>query len=175
MTYLLSIDPGMSTGIVLGKFTGDTAYERILRWQVEEGLYGFFDWHESIPGDWLHAGVVVVEKFVPLPMARTFKTEELEPIRIEGAIEALGISPVWQRAASMVLAGGDTPAQRKRRSDDRLRALGLWSTPTNMGKDYTLKDCNDINSAQKHAISYLRSISHKPTLDFLEGFEDDIN
>lgn len=174
MTFLLSVDPGMATGIVLGKFTEDTAYERLERWQIEGGLPGFREWRgrDGYPWTSMSEVVWVVEKFVPLPMARTFKLQELEPIRIEGAIEMAGIEAVWQRAASMVLAGGDTPAQRKRRSDDRLRALGLWSTPTNMGKDYTLKDTNDINSAQKHAISYLRSINHKPTLDFLEGFKD---
>lgn len=165
MTYLLSIDPGMSTGIVLGRYDREKPYERIDRWQVEGGLTGFIEFYDDFGSDYLHGGVVVVEKFVPLRSNRTFRVDELEPIRIEGAIQMVGISPVWQRAASMVLAGGDTPAQRKRASDDVLRRMGLWSTGSQVGR----KDANDVNSAQKHAIAYLKSIKHLPTLEALDN------
>lgn len=177
MTYLLTIDPGMSTGIVLGQFTEATPYERIGRWQIEGGLeqlawwvmYHFDDdlgwWSFSKENAGFHVTdvVVVCEKFVPLPAPRTFKTQELEPIRIEGALQMALETVVWQRAGAMVLAGGDTPAKRKRASDDVLRRLGLWSTGSQIG----MKDANDVNSAQKHAIAYLRSIKHEPTMRFL--------
>lgn len=188
--YLLTIDPGMATGIVLGYYTDDEPYERLARWQVEGGLDGFKKWfwryhYEPYPdgtsefeltGGWavvteedgymeiIEGDVTVVsEKFVPLPAPRSFKLNELEPIRIEGALDVMVDDVVWQRSSAMVLAGGDTPAQRKKNSDDVLRRMGLWST----GKEVHYKDANDVNSAQKHAIAYLRSIEHKPTLEFL--------
>lgn len=185
MTYLLTIDPGMSTGITLGRYAPDAAYERLGFWQVEGGLKGFYRWlldhyweqdPESagmafggatwefpyVPAFYARDTVVVCEKFVPLPAPRTFKTAELEPIRIEGAVEVLLGDVVWQRAAMMVLAGGDTPAKRKRASDDVLRAGGLWVTGM---KDLGMKDANDVISAQKHALAYLRSIKHQPTIE----------
>ena len=176
MTYLLTIDPGMSTGITLGHFDETTPYERLGFWQIEGGLKGLLGWldvHHVEDEFWwtffdenigFYDGdtVVICEKFVPLPAPRTFKTAELEPIRIEGAVEVLLGDVVWQRAAMMVLAGGDTPAKRKRASDDVLRAGGLWVTGM---KDLGMKDANDVISAQKHALAYLRSIKHKPTIE----------
>lgn len=168
MTYLLTIDPGMSTGITLGHYTESTRYERTQFWQVEGGLAGFRQWRDRYYRRKLGRWTVVCEKFVPLPAPRTFKTQELEPIRIEGVVEDTMLDVVWQRAASMVLAGGTTPAQRKRASDDVLRRLGLWTTGSMVG----MKDANDVNSAQKHAIAYLRSIKHRPTIEALLAEEE---
>lgn len=174
----------MSTGIVLGKFDDDTAYERIARWQFDGGLDGFKDWYRvhryyhydgwefhiydgwefHIDGGLLEMPVseviIVCEKFVPLPAPRSFKLNELEPIRIEGALTSFHENIVWQRSSAMVLTGGESTAGRKKNSDDVLRDMGLWTT----GKDIGMKDANDVNSAQKHAIAYLRSIGHAPTL-----------
>lgn len=191
MTYLLSIDPGMSTGIVLGRFT-NTKYERLHYWHLEGGLPAFRDWHNA---HWMEAHTVygeewyfpehrrepsflpnqlttVCEKFVPLPAPRTFKVAELEPIRIEGAVEALGMDPVWQRSSAMVLSNEGVTAgmtakqktaRRKKASDDVLRRAGLWLT----GKQVGHTDANDVNAAQKHALAYLRSINHLWTIQLL--------
>lgn len=173
--YVLSIDPGLSTGIVLGHYTETEPYVQDAFWQVEEGLPGFLRWHEEhfdqdrwdcwvFPELDMLGGVsvtVVCEQFVPLASARAFRVEELEPIRIEGAIEALDIAAVWQRAGAQVLAGGDTPAQRKKASDDLLRRAGLWTT----GKMVSMPDSNDVNSAQKHAMHYMAfDLKHEPTM-----------
>ncbi len=166
MTYLLSIDPGMSTGIVSGWYSDTDPYVREEFWQVEGGLAGFRQWWWGWPNYYTGDPLLVCEKFTPLPsMTRSFKLNELEPIRIEGALEVLwDRTPiVWQRPAAMVLAGGDTTARRKKNSDDVLRRMGLWTT----GKQVGCKDANDVNSAQKHAVAYLRSIGHAPTLQAL--------
>ena len=164
MTYLVSIDPGMSTGIVLGWYDFEEAYRRVDYWQVTGGIKGFRTWWDSdvfhLRRDGFHV-VYVCEKFVPLQNQRTFRVDELEPIRIEGALEILlGEEPIWQRSAAMVLAGGDTPAARKKASDDVLREAGLWLT----GKQVGHKDANDVNAAQKHAIAYLRRTKHELTM-----------
>ncbi len=173
MNYVLSIDPGMRTGIILGYYSDLTAYERIDFWQIDGGLEGLIDWMADgyVNGTWYFSPsiavndlTVVCEKFVPIrsKVARTFKTEELEPIRIEGALRMeLGDGIVWQRSSAMVLAGGETPAERKRNSDDVLRNAGLWLTGK---KDLGMSDANDANAAQKHAIAYMRSLKHEPTM-----------
>ncbi len=176
MNYVLSIDPGMRTGIILGRYSDETPYERIDFWQIDGGLEGLIPWlrehHDPEYQRWYfyphevgHMDFTVVcEKFVPIrsKVARTFKTEELEPIRIEGALRMeLGDTIVWQRSSAMVLAGGETPAERKRNSDDVLRNAGLWLTGK---KDLGMSDANDANAAQKHAIAYMRSLKHEPTM-----------
>lgn len=164
MPNILGIDPGMSTGIVFGQYTDTTPFQRTAFWQVEGGLtglsqwWGFLRWYPSVT-----TVEYVVEKFVPLPMARSFKLDELEPIRIEGWLAGRAAGIVWQRSSAMVLAGGDTTAQRKKNSDEVLRKMGLWTT----GKEVGLKDANDVNSAQKHIVGYLKSIQHAPTLDLI--------
>lgn len=187
MKYVLSIDPGMSTGITLGRFTAISPYERLDYWQIEGGLPGLREWFkvhdlqdEEYGHSWLYGErrqevtdwnpVVVCEKFVPLPAPRSFKLAELEPIRIEGVIEdRFGDSVVWQRPSAMVLAGGETPAERKRNSDDILRRGGLWLTGK---KDLGLKDANDVNAAQKHALAYMTRINHQPTIEKYRVLED---
>lgn len=195
MTYLLSIDPGMRTGITLGFFDDETPYRREAYWQIDGGLPGLrkeWKWHHVDHGGsiyWSDADdfrsdpersnyyasktqtVWVVEKFVPLPMARSFKLNELEPIRIEGAIEDwVDGDVVWQRSGAMVLSGGDTPAQRKKNSDQILKDHGFWLTGK---KDLGMSDANDVNAAQKHAFGYLRSIDHRPTMmKYLMGEDD---
>ncbi len=177
MKYVLSLDPGFRTGIILGCYTDETPYERIEFWQVDGGLEGLIQWMDvfwdyeyksfAFPRHGLFVGfdlTKVCEKFVPIrsKVARTFKTEELEPIRIEGALRMeLGDGIVWQRSSAMVLAGGETPAERKRNSDDVLRNAGLWLTGK---KDLGMSDANDANAAQKHAIAYMRSLKHEPTM-----------
>lgn len=195
MTYLLTFDPGMSTGITLGQYGEASPYDQLAFWQVQDGLSGlrswwdfhwddeesrwyfpeakwFFDRSLFIPAE---SAVHVCEKFVPLPAPRTFKTAELEPIRIEGVIEdRLDGNVIWQRSSAMVLSQqGVLPsmtarqktAQRKKASDNVLRLMGLWVT----GKQVGLKDANDVNSAQKHAVAYLRSIKHEPTVRMIGG------
>jgi hypothetical protein len=199
MTYLLTFDPGMSTGITLGQYGEAYPYERLAFWQVEGGLSGLREWwsvHWELGEDgegpywnfpearWLFDRPLLIyvnetthvcEKFVPLPVPRTFKTAELEPIRIEGMIEdRLDGNVIWQRSSAMVLSqrgvlsamtDRQKTAARKRASDDVLRSMGLWTT----GKQVGMKDANDVNSAQKHAVAYLRSIKHRPTVDALGG------
>lgn len=177
MTYLLGIDPGMSTGIVLGEYTNETLFEVIEKWQVERGIHGWLAWKDSHIGGtgriwrWPNGEnddgifyrdvIKICEKFVPRPMARSFKLDEVEPIRIEGSVQDTFRSVVWQRPPMMVLAEGDTPSERFRASNDVLRRLGLWSTGSQVG----CKDANDVNSAMKHIVAYLRSQDHQPTLE----------
>lgn len=169
MPRIYTIDPGMSTGITLGHFDDSTPYTRDEFWQIEGGRDAFDAWmwgHVSLP----QSGVKwVCEKFTPRPMQRSFKTDELEPIRIEGTLEtwaydpdpAWGFSIIWQRPDRMVLRKGDSTAESKRLSDNLLREKGLWLT----GKSVGCKDANDVNAATKHALAYMRFINHQPSIE----------
>lgn len=161
----MAIDPGMMSGIFLGSFGQHEPLVRLAFDQVPGGQGGlaqaltrrFCEYDISNYGP---VDVLVVEKFSTRPMNRQYRLEELEPIRIEGMLADRRHDIVWQPPAMMVLRQGQSQAERKRRSDDVLRQSGLWLT----GKDVDYKDANDANAAAKHALSYMRSIRHTPTL-----------
>jgi hypothetical protein len=154
MTTILSIDPGMSTGIVLAEYDTLVPLTILGKWQIEGGLTGLIERFD--PDD---VDEVVAEKFSPLP--RVFRLNELEPLRIEGALEAWYPVIHWQRPVAMALAGtGGSQAENKKAADDILRAAGLWTTGSQVG----CKDANDVNSATKHLVSRMRRIGHGPTL-----------
>ena len=47
VTYLLWIDPGMSTGVALGRYSDTKPYELVKAWQIPGGLVGFRDFFRS--------------------------------------------------------------------------------------------------------------------------------
>lgn len=191
MKYLLSFDGGGSTGIVLGEYDELTPYRPVQAWQPTGGVSGFLDWYEehSLPDDpedafyggWLFDGAggvitegridFISERFIPIAGGGFNQTSaSVEPLRVEGALIALGLLPHdytdkrWQRASCQVLAGGKTPAERKKNTDDLLRKHGYWRTGKQIGKP----DANDVNSAMKHALYYMtRTLKHRPTIELL--------
>lgn len=105
---------------------------------------------------------VVVEKFTARGSGNGFsyRTDALEPLRVEGAILAMGIRPIWRSPQHQYIAGGKG-SEAKKRQAAWLKEHGFYVT----GKTVGCKDADDARSATAHALSYLRSIKHKPTLD----------
>lgn len=180
MTYLLSIDPGLSTGIVLGEYGDDAAWDLVARWQVAGGVKGLCDWWEDNvwagidafqilnvnmgDGDWILANEdVICEKFTPLAGKGFNHTEKnLEPLRVEGALLALGLNPVWRRPAQQYWVTEEN-AQGKRRKQKawiKTNFPDLYMTGATFGQP----DAEDGWSALLHSLSYMRSIKHEPTL-----------
>lgn len=127
------------------------------------GFEGFVHWHTAtFDDDGSSNTVFIAEKFTARGGANQFayRTEALEPLRVEGALLALGIDPIWVSPQHMYFMSGESknPMTNAHRW---LKANGLHVT----GKDVGCKDANDARSAILHSISYLRSIKHKPTLE----------
>lgn len=159
MTYLLSIDPGVYTGIALGLFDEETPYTILETWQVPDGAEGLSDFlvlRKPV------ANTVVSEKFVIRNMAGFSHTaDSVEPLRVEGVLVAVYKDIHWQTPDHQILLKGKTSAETKRLSDGILRDHGLYQSPSAL-KD---RQKNDVNSAIKHALSYLRSTKHQPTIE----------
>lgn len=187
MKTLISIDPGKSTGIAVGTYSDTEPFKLTHVFQIEGGVEGFLEKVTSYydergwPEDRLEIGpevfdlsdtgdkgsiTVIAEKFSARGSANKFayKTGDLEPLRVEGAILALGITPTWVSPASQYFAGGESnnPTTNAHRW---LKANGLHVT----GKDVNCKDANDARSAILHCISYLRRQNHIPTLQRFFG------
>jgi len=144
---LISVDPGKSTGIAIGTFSETEPYKLYEIHQIPNGVEGFLYWLKTNPQFLLNDLVWVSERFV-LRSSNKF-VADLEPVRIEGAMQALGLDVVWQLRTDKMFV-----------TDDLLKEHGLWQT----GKQFGWKDGRDANDAIIHALAYLRKNKHMPTL-----------
>jgi hypothetical protein len=165
--YLLSIDPGKSTGIALGVYGDTVPYIRIGYWQVEGGLEGFCRWYEEHD-----AGMVdVVDHVITLfgqdgggskhtvqldKVAEKFTLSsgnqyvaDLTPVEIEGALYAYGEDITWQSRSDKALV-----------KDAVLKKNGMWLT----GRMVGCKDARDANDATIHALVHMMRKRHIPTV-----------
>lgn len=150
-----SLDPGMETGLALLDAAPDKRPVKVATEQVQGGLAGVRVDIETI--DRNH--VIVCEKFSPRPGARSWKLNELEAIRIEGALEVLAPSDVYWRKPEQRKLIGDSLQLTNR----FLREAGYWTEPKELGRP----DANDANAAMAHAIGHLRDHGHIPTIEML--------
>ena len=154
------------SGLVVAEFTPTTLPVILWKEQIPGGMEGI----EKVASDESISvlDVTVCERFRMTPLART--AEQVEALRCEGAVYAWCKPVVWQYNDQLLIGGmhdGPTREKRaaanKRAADNVLQELGLWTT----GKQVGYKDANDVNSAAKHLIAYLRNIGHEPTLGAL--------
>jgi hypothetical protein len=159
MTHLLSLDPGLNSGVALGWYSPITPYQLLDRWQVHNGLPGFVQWWENERPDY---DELVVEKFI-LSGSNDF-TADLTPVEIEGALRVLlgdeYENVMWQpRQDKGLLCGyptdAKTPDQRQRVRFDFLDRFGLYVP----GEDNI-----DSMDAICHALVSLKRRKHMPTM-----------
>lgn len=184
-TYILSFDPGKSSGIAFGKITDNHPYRLVEAWQVEGGVTRIGQWvrayHASDDDEWwvgrdgLKVDHVISEKFTPLQHSNFNLTmDAVEPLRCEGALVTLGVMPdypneKWRRPADMYVYGGANLAEKKKRGRQFLKDHGMYRT----GKQVGCKDSNDATSATWHGISYaIKGLGHKPTFDMVSDWLD---
>lgn len=184
---VLSIDPGVSTGIALLSFEEDSPAELVQGWQFTGGVAGLLEWYETetYPFDfgmglklkwpepiYLSKTRIVAEKFTARnTRGFSYTTASLEPLRGEGALIALGLMPDytlaekrWRDPGLQYFAGGSGKAERKKRQHAFLKANGFYRT----GKDFGTADADDFRSACAHGVNYIaRELKHRPTFDMI--------
>ena len=221
MKTLISIDPGMSSGIAIGTYSDTEPYKLTHCFQVKGGVEGFlksvavrsgttyiyeeyyealnvqgssFDLltqeiisecsHEDFPecpddehlclgdSEYVAHADVIVEKFTARGGANqgfAYRTKDLEPLRIEGAILAMGLKPTWVSPAQQYFSGGEGKAKKKQAQHKWLKEHGLYVAPKDVGST----DADDVRSAIAHSISFLRRSRHMPTINYYFGEEKD--
>lgn len=195
MKTLISIDPGMSTGLCVGTYSDTEPYKLTHYFQITGGVEGFleqvaYDWDGEQGALYICAPVVppsfplsssfldvhkdhvsyrndltvIVEKFTARGGANqgfAYRTKDLEPLRIEGAILAMGLKPTWVSPAQQYFSGGEGKAKKKQAQHKWLKEHGLYVAPKDVGST----DADDVRSTIAHSISHLRRTKHMPTIN----------
>lgn len=190
--YVLSIDPGVSTGIALLSFEEDSPAELVEGWQFTGGVVSLDSWirdnYRGPSWGWQFKSGgrpyfpvrVITEKFTARnTRGFSYTTASLEPLRGEGALIALGLMPDytlaekrWRDPSLQYFAGGSGKAERKKRQHAFLKANGFYRT----GKDFGTADADDYRSAVAHGISYIaRELKHRPTWDMIVTYSEEEN
>lgn len=178
--YVLSIDPGVSTGTALLSFEGDSPAELVEGWQFSGGVKGLLEWHYNDFDVTLYRKglIVIAEKFTARnTRGFSYTTASLEPLRGEGALIALGLMPDytladkrWRDPSLQYFSGGTGKAERKKRQHAFLKANGFYRT----GKDFGTADADDYRSAAAHGIAYVaRELKHRPTWDMIAAWGEE--
>lgn len=187
--YVLSIDPGISTGIALLSYEEDSPAELVEGWQFTGGVVALTGWlmenmvDETVilPMGRVMTGVrIIAEKFTARnTRGFAYTTASLEPLRGEGALIALGLMPDytasekrWRDPKYQYLVGGKDKADKKKRMHAFLNDVGMRRTnrdfPDSPAKDHA----DDFRSACGHGVAYIaRVLKHKPTFDMITSWE----
>lgn len=176
MKTLISIDPGQSTGLIVGTYSEDTPFELTHAFQIEGGVEGFvaksFSGYDpgygfeytAICDVEVDGATVIVEKFNARGSANSgfsYTSKSLEPLRVEGALIAMGVPITWIQPPQQYFLPGKSTAEKKKRQHAWLKESGYYIAP----KDVGCSDADDARSATAHAISWLRRQRHAPTLE----------
>lgn len=184
MKTLISIDPGMSTGMAVGTYSDTEPFKLTHFFQIEGGVEGFissanmrFDSGEygldylnlkevRISPNWMcpDRTTLIAEKFTARGGANSgfsYRTKDLEPLRVEGAMLAMGLDVTWVSPPQQYFSGGDGKAKKKQAQHRWLKENGLYVTGKMVGCD----NADDVRSAIAHAIAFLVRSRHKPTIE----------
>lgn len=165
--YILSIDPGLSSGVALLKYTDGTAPELVDSRQFSGGAEALNDWIvDQWPSiEYLAPSVAVIaEKFNARNTGSfSYTTSSLEPLRCEGVLLAHSLPDTYVQPPQQYLVGGSSKADKRKRQHRFLKESGFYRT----GKDLDAPDADDFRSACAHALSYLMRTGHKPTYNLV--------
>lgn len=193
--YLLSIDPGKSTGIALLGYSDKSMWLE-QGWQFSGGVSGLMKWIAQYTEDspfhvgWTLPGVgevgffydeapeVIAEKFTARNLQGfSYTTDSLEPLRGEGALIALGLMPDynpqekrWRDPKLQYVVGGKDKADKRKRFHKFLKDSGFYVAP----KDVGCSDADDVRSALGHGLAYLaREEKHRPAFDAITKWSEE--
>lgn len=155
--YILSLDPGGTTGWALSMLSDTEPLEFVDGGQIPNGVDGFVEWYRiNSTITWATSGAlrpvlsqpdlfgltIVSENFQLRP---SVKNPDVTPLRIEGALSVLAPQDrlVYQQ-----------PAQKSLVGDQKLKELGFWIPGQRHQMD-----------ARIHALVYAVRQKHLPTLE----------
>jgi hypothetical protein len=186
--YILSIDPGLESGISVLSYTEETLPVLEYATQFRGGAEGMSDWFSSrqvephigfrVDAAWIEPEDVICEAFTARNTKNfNYTTVSLEALPVIGVLIDRGLvdrndRKRYRDPKFQYLVGGDSLADKKKRRDQFLEDSGYYVGRKEIGE--TLKDYNDARSSVAHGIAYLaREMKHKPTFTLLTEWVED--
>lgn len=172
--YVLSFDPGLSTGVALLAVPDDSPAYVVQGWQFTGGAVALLEWvssHRELLDSVDH---VCVEKFKPINHSNYALTlASVTPLVCEGVLLATGIIPTYpewvgfRKPGDHYVVGGKNLADKKKRLRAFLKDTGNYRMPKELGTP----DSDDFASAAGHAFAYaMKVLNHRPTFDLVRGY-----
>lgn len=192
--YVVSIDPGVSTGIALLSFEEDSPAELVEGWQFTGGVASLNSWiqdnYRGPSWGWQFKSGgrpyfpvrVAAEKFTARnTKGFSYTTASLEPLRGEGALIALGLMPDytlaekrWRDPKYQYLVGGKDKTDKKKRMHAFLKENGFYRTNADFPDSPTKDGADDFRSACAHGIAYIaRELKHTATFDMISRWGEE--
>ena len=154
MPHILSIDPGLITGLSIGYYSDTEAYSLERAWTRSFQDLSDELWNDLIP----HGMLKVVERFVPQSGAEyTLREDDLAGVEVIGMLRHALDDPqniIWRTRSQKSIAGSPE------NSDQILKDNELWQT----GTLADWHDGRDVNDSILHALGHLKDTNHMPTL-----------
>jgi hypothetical protein len=186
VSFILSIDPGVSNGISLIVYDGDTHPRLIKAWQFSGGADSLRDWLDSAPlpqssrgasfygiaGTIRNTGTdIICEAFTARnPRGYHYTTSSLEALVGVGVLIDRRLvdreSKRYRDPNYQYLVGGSDLKDKKRRMHRFLKESGFYVT----GKQLGAPDADDARSAIAHGLAYLAREGHKKTFELISNW-----
>lgn len=172
--YILSIDPGVSSGVALLSYTDETDPVLEKAFQFRGGAEALNSWIRSNLWELelLYDGpfTSICEKFSPRGSGQGFAytSASLEPLKCEGVLVAHGLPNEYVSPPQQYFAGGKGKAEKKRLQHRALKDMGYYVT----GSMVDSPDADDTRSCIAHALSYLTRTGHKPTYNMISEWTE---
>lgn len=186
--YLLSIDPGYSSAIVLLSYEKDTTPKLEYATQFEGGAEAVDSWVSRVQVEphtgmnlfdlaWVEPEEVICEAFTARRNENFgYTTRSLEALPVIGVLVSRGLvdradKKRYRDPKYQYLVGGDSLEAKRKRQHRFLEDSGYLIDRKVIGT--TLKDYNDARSACAHGLAYLaRELKHKKTFELIQGWVD---
>lgn len=143
MKRLLSLDPGKTTGMSIWMYDAETPLTKIAHGQIEGGVEGFLEYfypsNMFMPWD-----VIVSESFV---LDGRTPNPDITPLKIEGILEA----HAFRTGCQLRFQRNNFKAHV---DDDKLKKFSFY-----------VKGMPHSNDSMRHALAYMKTSYHRPTLD----------
>lgn len=161
MQHLVSIDPGVSSGIAVFKYDATTPAEIEVVSQFRGGAETLL----QVIRDLKYPNMTFIcEDFQARPQSGfSYTTDSLEPLVCIGALVADGIIDRHSKKQMVAptlqyFSGGKGKAEKKKNQHRWLKENGFYVLPKELGQP----DADDARSAIAHGLSWLRK-RHQPT------------
>jgi len=152
MKRLISFDPGKTTGMSIWQYDAETPLQLIGYGQIEGGVEGFLEYLYPTDGRYMIWDVIVSESFV---LDGRTPNPDVTPLHIEGILE----SHAHRTGCQLRFQRNNFKAHV---DDAKLKEYGFY-----------VKGMPHSNDSMRHALAYMKTSYHRPTLDAYFKVEDD--